>query len=324
MILTGIVCLYAKWKKVKLSSLCCGARGAARSREEKRVRDILDLDPPPLYAGVNRSYGLDKKQHVSLYEMPDNSFYDSLSKGAKGSQTLSTIAVQQRRVAQEAQIAKPAPVAYTRNPPGINTGLASSNPYYTMERTTLQTQHLGASPTSSDMYTPMSEGDPNNQTMLSKDARDPAQRHVNHLSTLSSLSSGFGDGLRMSMAASTANSSEKRGIRGQHTPKFSWNQSSKGGSRDETYTNSSLDATPHFRTINSWVSQQSGHLHPQQQAPRQPQQHSHPNSPEVPGPSAAHFPLRKPALGDPIFRPQPGEPMQVSRGSGIIYQQGGG
>jgi hypothetical protein len=139
-------------------------------------------------------------------------------------------------------------------------------------------------------YTP-SNYNPNNTyntnaTFLSRntsDAYDPAQREVNHLSYLSSLSSGFGDQviipetgpLRPIVPALQQNTRQSR--------KFSWATSilhtRRQDDRDTVYTTTSVESAPRFRTINSWVAQQTGRVERQQRSEKEV-----PNMPEIPLP----------------------------------------
>lgn len=114
------------------------------------------------------------------------------------------------------------------------------------------------------------------------DVYNPGQREANHLSYLSSLSSGFGDaqiiipepGPTSSQIdpASQQNSLQSR--------KFSWAtsifQTRRADDRDTVYTTASVESAPRFRTINSWVAQQTGRLERQQRKIG-----SVPNMPEI-------------------------------------------
>jgi hypothetical protein len=114
------------------------------------------------------------------------------------------------------------------------------------------------------------------------DVYNPAQREANHLSSLSSLSSGFGDAQiiipepgptsSQIVPASQQNSRQSR--------KFSWAtsifQTRRADDRETIYTTASVESAPRFRTINSWVAQQTGCLEKQQRKIGE-----EPNMPEI-------------------------------------------
>jgi hypothetical protein len=145
-------------------------------------------------------------------------------------------------------------------------------------------------------------------TMQTSDAYDPNQREVNHLSYLSSLSSGFGDGLIL--PESTVNGAPQQGYRqsrGQGATRFSWVTSVRD--RDTVYTEASIESAPRFRTVNSWVAQQSSQVERLQQS-----------NAEVPAMPALPLPLqigvdhqRKPSE-DPAFRAHPGDEIPIAGG----------
>ena len=118
-----------------------------------------------------------------------------------------------------------------------------------------------------------------NQSELARnpsEAYDPARRQVNRASVLSSLSSGFGDGDIIVAAAGGGGAAAGGGIApapllprippaasqplrtsANLVGRFSWaNQSN----RETVYTETSEDSPPRFRTISSWVNQQTGRI----------------------------------------------------------------
>lgn len=78
----------------------------------------------------------------------------------------------------------------------------------------------------------------------------PAQRQT-VVSDMSSLSSGFGDGDIIMPPPATASSPAHR-------------STLSAGNRETVYTEASEDSPPRFRTVNSWVRQQSGRVRREQ------------------------------------------------------------
>lgn len=113
------------------------------------------------------------------------------------------------------------------------------------------------------------------------EAFDPARRQTNRASELSSLSSGFGDGdmivpaqmIKPPPPAST-NLRQSTNLVGR----LSWASQSR---RDTVYTQSSEDQPPRFRTVDSWVNQQTGRIKRVQQRERD--QQDAPPVPTLPG-----------------------------------------
>ncbi|KAK1989204.1 hypothetical protein LZ30DRAFT_576787 [Colletotrichum cereale] len=105
-----------------------------------------------------------------------------------------------------------------------------------------------------------------NQSELARqpsDAYDPARRQVNRASELSSISSGFGDGdiivpgmpgmvLQPPPPVSQSLRASRMGI-----DRASWVNKTN---RETVYTEASEDLPPRFRTVDSWVNQQTGRV----------------------------------------------------------------
>lgn len=118
-----------------------------------------------------------------------------------------------------------------------------------------------------------------NQSQLARqpsDAYDPARRQVNRASELSSLSSGFGDGEILMLASdqqqTQAGQMPMTAPRPPRIPsgpppaasagaagRFSWMRKHRM-SRETVYTESSDDQPAKFRSVNSWVNQQTGRV----------------------------------------------------------------
>lgn len=105
-----------------------------------------------------------------------------------------------------------------------------------------------------------------NQSELARqpsDAYDPARRQVNRASELSSISSGFGDGdiivpgmpgmvLQPPPPVTQSLRASQNGV-----GRFSWVSKSN---RETVYTETSEDLPPRFRSVTSWVDQQTGRV----------------------------------------------------------------
>jgi len=150
------------------------------------------------------------------------------------------------------------------------------------------------------------------------DAFDPNPREMNHMSYMSSLSSGFGDGLIMPEPTVNGGASRQtyRQSRNPGVSRFSWstaNPQTPGlkGDRDTIYTTTSTDSAPRFRTVNSWVAHQAGRVDKNgQTVPSMPPL---PLSLQTTGISDHQ---RKPSE-DPAFKHHPGEEIEIGKGSRV-------
>ncbi|KAJ6781144.1 hypothetical protein PWT90_04863 [Aphanocladium album] len=97
----------------------------------------------------------------------------------------------------------------------------------------------------------------------------PSTLGARRISDLSSLSSGFGDGdivvpsktARKSTASSNHQNATRENERNRNsTATTATAKSNLSGRRDTVYTEASEDSPPRFRTVNSWVRQQSGRV----------------------------------------------------------------
>lgn len=118
-----------------------------------------------------------------------------------------------------------------------------------------------------------------NQSQLARqpsDAYDPAQRQVNRVSELSSLSSGFGDGEIPAFSLDTrkqpgplstsilpapppVSAGPTLAMSSGASGRFSWMHKDRM-SRETAYSESSEDQPAKFRSVNSWVKQQTGRV----------------------------------------------------------------
>lgn len=151
-------------------------------------------------------------------------------------------------------------------------------------------------------------------SLQSSNAYDPSKREVNHISYLSSISSGFGDSLVMPNDSAPPQMPVSR---------FSWTTASQGApqNRDTIYTTTSEETAPRFRTVNSWVAQQTGRVERKQQSdmeipamPEMPISYTHRS--QVPDPLFAEGHQRQ-ASESPAFRHHPVEEVELGRGSRV-------
>jgi hypothetical protein len=145
------------------------------------------------------------------------------------------------------------------------------------------------------------------------------QPQTNRISYMSSLSSGFGDGLVPDPNNPNAVMQGYRQSRTNGT--FSWMQlpAQRRGDRDTIDTTASVESAPRFRTINSWVAQQASRV-PVGAVPGQ----DVPSVPAIPTqlrqqPAQYYTPSvhqRNPSE-NPVFQFHPGDEVQISRGSRV-------
>lgn len=160
-----------------------------------------------------------------------------------------------------------------------------------------------------------------NQSELARqpsDAYDPNRRQVYRASELSSLSSGFGDeDIIVPPPAATRQPGAPGASRlsYQQTPSASRknsvaNASEAGNSnRDTVYTTTSEDMPPRFRTVSSWVNQQTGRV-------RRAEQRANEDIPPVPSmPAEERYTMmmddEEPRRPDPAVAPVPALPADL-------------
>ncbi|OLN82708.1 hypothetical protein CCHL11_08777 [Colletotrichum chlorophyti] len=116
-----------------------------------------------------------------------------------------------------------------------------------------------------------------NQSELARqpsDAYDPTRRQVNRASELSSISSGFGDG---DIIIPEVSLQPPPPIRASQGGRFTWT-GTNNPNRETVYTETSEDLPPRFRTVDSWVNQQTGRVKRAQARPE-----TNEDVPPVPG-----------------------------------------
>jgi hypothetical protein len=116
-----------------------------------------------------------------------------------------------------------------------------------------------------------------NRASLSRNARNaygPARGQLKRMSEQSSLSSGFGDGqIIIPNSPPKPPSARTYPTKNGQVRNFSWVtsvfQAKPAGNRDTIYTTSSEETTGRYRTVNSWVAQQTRHVEKQQHTDRE-------------------------------------------------------
>jgi hypothetical protein len=151
------------------------------------------------------------------------------------------------------------------------------------------------------------------QSGQSSNAYDPTQREVNRVSYLSSISSGFGDQLIMPEGGPLPEIPVSR---------FSWTTASQTQhNRDTIYTTTSEETAPRFRTVNSWVAQQTGRVERKQmtdqEIPVMPEIPASYNIPEVPAPLFSAERHQRNPSENPAFKHHPGEQVELQTGSRV-------
>lgn len=136
---------------------------------------------------------------------------------------------------------------------------------------------------------------------------------MQHMSYLSSLSSGFGDGLIMPDGMTNPNSRQSQ-AQAPGASRFSWARTATRD-RDTVYTTTSEESAPRFRTVNSWVAQQSGRIE-KKQATEVPEIPNVP-VPVIPNSLQIGFNHQRNMSEDPVFKFHPGDEIQISRGSRV-------
>jgi len=284
-----------------------GSRGWYGWRE--RESDYT-MEEPPKYAVYNNGQleYLSEQKTVPVQQQHD-AFVSQRSASQMAtppSAALSRANTQHNETARQALLENPAPfgMSSTQQPQQSATqAFYNLNPNY--------------NPTSNYSQTYNPNDTSRGLSRQTSDAYDPAQREVNHMSYLSSLSSGFGDQIIIPELGplQPANGQAPRQSR-----KFSWATSAREPqvNRDTIYTEASVESSPpRFRTINSWVAQQAGQVERQKQANDEVG-----NMPSIPKPlqiskmgtAGVH---QRNQSEDPAFKHHPGDEIEMSKGARI-------
>ncbi|KAL8349730.1 hypothetical protein RB601_001634 [Gaeumannomyces tritici] len=158
--------------------------------------------------------------------------------------------------------------------PGTGTGTSMFTHQATGSFSSTNAAQFGATTPSSDVggtwRSRMGPANGYNQSSLARqpsNAYDPAKRQVGRASALSSLSSGFGDGdivvpqlPRQPLAGPAHGGRAVGGNESEAQQYLTEARVSWASRRDTVYTESSDDAQPRYRTVTSWVRQQSGRV----------------------------------------------------------------
>lgn len=105
-------------------------------------------------------------------------------------------------------------------------------------------------------------------------AYDPNLRAANRMSELSSISSGFGDGdiivpppaaFQQGADGRPFSYAKSAGGLSRHSSVTNRSEAGRNGQRDTVYTATSEDTPARYRSVNSWVTQQTGRVERQQQ-----------------------------------------------------------
>ncbi|CZR57161.1 uncharacterized protein PAC_07050 [Phialocephala subalpina] len=303
-----------------------GARGwyGWRRREEDYTSD-----PPPKYSGEEYPYekSIPTQQTVDAFYKP--TAVPKMATPASSANALERSDSGRQDMVREALLDNPEPFATTAAPqPAV---LSATENFYGVAA---QPTSLSRLPGTQSTTVSQPNSNYNNTgtqntflTMRTQDAYDPNQREPNHLSYLSSLSSGFGDGLIMPEPTVVgAGRQSYRQSKAPGTGRFSWMTSNRGtmagppapyGDRDTVYTTASIESAPRFRTVNSWVAQQAGRVERQQQSDQEV-----PAMPPIPAPlqaqnTGAGSDHRRNPSENPAFKAHPGDEIEIGRGSRV-------
>lgn len=152
-------------------------------------------------------------------------------------------------------------------------------------------------------------------TMLTRQTTNiqtASEREPNRASELSSLSSGFGDGLIIQEGGPPIVAGRQSRV--QRSSRFSWQTSVPRNSRTSVITTSSVDSSPRFRSVNSWVAQQSGRVERQENMAAEV-----PNLPSIPPPlrMGQQQQHRRKESQISAFQAHPGDQVDIRQGTRV-------
>jgi hypothetical protein len=248
-------------------------------------------DPPPQYFAGDMfpqgPYGfLGDEKPIAQVQYSDM-FYSTLviSKVPIPQTTTTPIlaASQPQDTARQAPVESPAPFDVSQTPAATHpVAQPTTQTLYTITSTHNPNNTSNTSNTSNNYNT--YNTDPNFFSQNVSNSYDPIQNQGGRWSGLSSLSSGFGDAQIIIPESTPTPPAARASQQSSGSPrKFSWATSifqiRRLGDRNTIYTTTSEESAPRFRTVNSWVAQQTRHMERQQQIDREV-----PNMPETPLP----------------------------------------
>jgi len=276
----------------------------------RRSKDLTSLEPPK-YPGQDGSYGYPSDEKSIPPQRQLDAFFSPVAipplANPQTAATLSQADPQRQDQVREALLNNPAP--FGASPASQRQPSAQQTQPFT--QSLQQNEHdYNNTYNSNNTYN-------TNTTSVSRntsDAYDPAQREVNHLSYLSSLSSGFGDAQIIIPESGPTKSNNQAPRQSSHqSRKFSWVSSVPGfrrqDDRDTVYTTASIESAPRYRTVNSWVAQQSNRVDRRLESDREV-----PNMPEIPLPLQIGIDHQRKASEDPAFKHHPGDEIEVRKG----------
>lgn len=292
----------ARIRKIDLLAPMRSNRGRRGSNQENYY-----TDPPPQYAGIYAN----EKAMATQRSQQNEPYYSPTKLVAMPA----LIRTNSQRQEVNRGVPMDNPSTFTQMMPPVE----QNTPLQTLYNAEESTGNLSRQGTQTTQVSAAHSGYNNagtQQTFQTLGVYDPNQREVNRLSFLSSLSSGFGDGLIMPEPTVVGANDTRKSYR--DTRQFSWMTAQDGtridttGNRDTIYTTASVETAPRFRTVHSWVAQQSGRVGRQEQSDREV-----PNMPPMPTSQQYNNMHSRNQSEDPAFRHHPGDELSLGRGSRV-------